>query len=105
MCKIVSRCSQLNEKEFLKLAYNKIEELVIKAELYEDKNVDITSTENIIKINRNNQSIVINTQTPNRQLWYSSTISGPQRFNYDVSTKTWVNSVNLVLDEVMENDI
>lgn len=35
---------------------------------------------------------VINKQTPTRQLWYSSPISGPKRYNYDVSTKTWRNN-------------
>jgi frataxin len=48
-------------------------------------------------------AIVINTQTPNRQLWYSSPISGPQRYNYE--NQKWVNSNNHEIDEVMENDI
>ncbi len=35
---------------------------------------------------------VINKQTPNRQLWWSSPISGPRRYNYDAATGRWVNS-------------
>jgi frataxin len=32
---------------------------------------------------------VLNKQTPNRQIWLSSPISGPSRFEYDVSVGTW----------------
>lgn len=44
--------------------------------------MDISSTDQVLRININKHSIVINTQTPNRQLWYSCTKSGPQRFDY-----------------------
>ncbi|KAG4086138.1 Frataxin [Neocallimastix lanati (nom. inval.)] len=33
---------------------------------------------------------VINKQTPNRQIWYSSPISGPRKYIYDIKTKRWV---------------
>ena len=33
---------------------------------------------------------VINKQTPNRQLWWSSPISGPRRYEYNPETKLWV---------------
>jgi frataxin-like iron-binding protein CyaY len=36
----------------------------------------------VLKIHYGQHSIVVNTQTPNRQLWYSCTKSGPQRFDY-----------------------
>ena len=32
---------------------------------------------------------VINKQTPNKQIWWSSPISGPRRFAYDVADKKW----------------
>lgn len=35
---------------------------------------------------------VINKQTPNQQIWFSSPISGPKRFNYDTKNKIWKNS-------------
>lgn len=35
-------------------------------------------------------SWVINKQTPNKQLWWSSPISGPRRYEYDDSSKKWV---------------
>ncbi|ORX59282.1 Frataxin [Piromyces finnis] len=33
---------------------------------------------------------VINKQTPNKQIWYSSPISGPMKFFYDPKVKRWV---------------
>jgi frataxin len=41
---------------------------------------------------------VINKQTPNQQLWWSSPISGPRRYEYDEKRERWVNS--RVIDEV-----
>lgn len=35
---------------------------------------------------------VINKQAPNKQLWWSSPVSGPKRYNYDVKMKAWRNS-------------
>ena len=32
---------------------------------------------------------VINKQTPNKQIWWSSPLSGPRRFAYDSTTKRW----------------
>jgi len=54
------------------------------AESNDTDDMDINSTETILRINYKQHSIVINTQTPNRQLWYSCTKSGPQRFDYHV---------------------
>jgi len=35
---------------------------------------------------------VINKQTPNRQIWISSPVSGPKRYNFDISKKNWINT-------------
>eukprot|EP00041_Stephanoeca_diplocostata_P028488 m.809461 g.809461 ORF g.809461 m.809461 type:complete len:202 (+) comp23383_c1_seq16:311-916(+) len=35
---------------------------------------------------------VINKQTPNQQIWLSSPTSGPKRYDFDMSTNTWVYS-------------
>lgn len=42
---------------------------------------------------------MINTQTPNRQLWYSSPVSGPQRFDYKEGR--WLNVRLLEIDDVV----
>jgi frataxin len=33
---------------------------------------------------------VINKQTPNQQIWWSSPVSGPRRYEYDTDHQTWV---------------
>lgn len=33
---------------------------------------------------------VLNKQTPNRQIWWSSPLSGPLRFEYDPALQQWV---------------
>mmetsp|Transcript_64512 Transcript_64512/g.72257 ORF Transcript_64512/g.72257 Transcript_64512/m.72257 type:complete len:218 (-) Transcript_64512:240-893(-) len=33
---------------------------------------------------------VLNKQTPNRQIWWSSPISGPRRYEYDAKTGEWM---------------
>ena len=35
-------------------------------------------------------TFVINKQTPNRQIWWSSPISGPRRYQWDASRGAWV---------------
>ncbi|XP_039683021.1 frataxin, mitochondrial [Medicago truncatula] len=50
---------------------------------------------------------VLNKQTPNRQLWLSSPVSGPSRFDWDQVTKAWIyrrNKANLykILEDELE---
>jgi frataxin-like iron-binding protein CyaY len=35
---------------------------------------------------------VLNKQAPNQQIWWSSPVSGPLRFEYDLEKRTWTNS-------------
>ncbi|KAG5180934.1 hypothetical protein JKP88DRAFT_222642 [Tribonema minus] len=35
---------------------------------------------------------VINKQTPNRQIWWSSPVSGPRRYEWDAAAEHWVNT-------------
>lgn len=35
---------------------------------------------------------VLNKQTPNRQIWWSSPLSGPMRFEYDPAQQKWLNT-------------
>ncbi len=39
----------------------------------------------------NTRHYVLNIQRPNKQLWFSSPFSGPQRFEYDSESNTWKN--------------
>lgn len=46
---------------------------------------------------------VINKQPPNKQIWLSSPVSGPKRFNFDPATNQWVDSRNGELLETLLN--
>jgi len=46
---------------------------------------------------------VINKQPPNKQIWLSSPVSGPKRFNFDSATSQWVDSRNGELLETLLN--
>ena len=35
---------------------------------------------------------VLNKQTPNRQIWWSSPISGPRRYEYDADEEVWLHT-------------
>lgn len=39
-----------------------------------------------------NKNYVLNIQRPNLQLWLSSPISGPQRFEFDLVNNSWINN-------------
>eukprot|EP01102_Stenamoeba_stenopodia_P000204 TRINITY_DN10170_c0_g1_i1.p1 TRINITY_DN10170_c0_g1~~TRINITY_DN10170_c0_g1_i1.p1 ORF type:complete len:237 (-),score=29.18 TRINITY_DN10170_c0_g1_i1:92-748(-) len=39
-----------------------------------------------------NGTYVINKQAPNKQIWWSSPISGPKRFCFDLTQKRWVST-------------
>ncbi len=41
-----------------------------------------------------NKHFVLNIQRPNRQIWLSSPISGPQRYEYDDTNNKWLNIRN-----------
>jgi frataxin len=83
------RFSVLAEQEFLQLAELEFDRLASIAEQYEDREMDISHSHNILSVRARNRTIVVNTQTPNRQLWYSSPISGPQRYNWQA--EKWMN--------------
>ncbi|KAM7495165.1 hypothetical protein LguiB_029774 [Lonicera macranthoides] len=51
-------------------------------------------------------SYVLNKQTPNRQIWMSSPVSGPSRFDWDRSSQAWIYRRNKAyLLEVLESEL
>ncbi|CAL5336600.1 unnamed protein product [Camellia sinensis] len=85
----------LQEDEFHNLADSTIHGLLEKLEEYGDS-VDIDGFD----IDYGNQVLtmklgasgtyVLNKQTPNRQIWLSSPVSGPSRFDWDQDAQAWV---------------
>lgn len=37
-------------------------------------------------------TVVLNKQAPNRQLWWSSPLTGPRRYVWDAAARTWVST-------------
>jgi frataxin len=58
-----------------------------------DDDLDINLSMGVLSINLGpafqNKTWVINKQTPNRQIWWSSPISGPRRFEYNDKKDKW----------------
>ena len=56
---------------------------------------NIVFSDGVLKITlAKNKNFVLNIQRPNLQLWLSSPISGPQRFEFDLNSQKWKNNRN-----------
>ncbi|KAJ8768426.1 hypothetical protein K2173_021579 [Erythroxylum novogranatense] len=87
--------SVLQESEFHKLADSTIHALQEKLEEYGDsvqiEGYDVEYGNEVLTLKLGDSgTYVLNKQTPNRQLWLSSPISGPSRFDWDQNAGTWV---------------
>lgn len=70
-----------------------------------DDEYDVNSSMGVItaKISQRIGTYVINKQTPNRQIWLSSPISGPKRF--DLVNEKWISTRdNLSLDALLNSE-
>ena len=80
--------------EYTDIVEETLEELADYVEDLHDANVitgefDCVLADGVLTVNLSHHGIyVINKQTPNRQIWLSSPISGPKR--YDYTNGTWV---------------
>jgi len=83
------------EDEFHKLADETIHDLLEKLEEYGDSlqmdgfNIDYGNQVLTLRLG-DLGTYVVSKQTPNRQIWLSSPVSGPSRFDWDASTDGWV---------------
>ncbi|KAF2130788.1 arabinogalactan endo-1,4-beta-galactosidase [Dothidotthia symphoricarpi CBS 119687] len=76
----------ITEEEFHERADAYLEELVARLEEQQEKSPDIEVDYSAgvlnIELTTKNQSYVLNKQPPNKQIWLSSPISGPKRFDW-----------------------
>uniref|UniRef100_A0A8C5S9R3 Frataxin, mitochondrial n=1 Tax=Laticauda laticaudata TaxID=8630 RepID=A0A8C5S9R3_LATLA len=89
------KLGSLDETKYEKLAEETLESLT---DFFEDladkpftpKDYDVSFGNGVltVKLGGNMGTYVINKQTPNKQIWLSSPISGPKR--YDWSGKKWI---------------
>ncbi|KAF8766117.1 hypothetical protein HU200_007613 [Digitaria exilis] len=100
------------EDEFHKLADETIHDLLEKLEVeYGDSiqmdGFDIDYGNQVLTLRLGDLgTYVVNKQTPNRQIWLSSPMSGPSRFDWDASTDGWIykrTGANLV--QLLEKEI
>ncbi|XP_039139357.1 frataxin, mitochondrial [Dioscorea cayenensis subsp. rotundata] len=103
--------SILEENEFHQLADDTIHDLQEKFEEYGDSvqidGFDIDYGNQVLTVKFGSLgTYVVNKQTPNRQIWLSSPVSGPSRFDWDAKTNSWVyrrTKANLI--KVLENEV
>ncbi|CAA2979588.1 frataxin, mitochondrial [Olea europaea subsp. europaea] len=87
--------SVLPEEEYHMLANSTIHDLLEKLEEYGDSveidGIDVDYANEVLTLKHGNfGTCVINKQTPNRQTWMSSPLSGPSRFDWDQNTQAWI---------------
>ncbi|KAJ6433354.1 hypothetical protein OIU84_017114 [Salix udensis] len=87
--------SLLQEDEFHSLADSTIHDLQEKLEEYGDAvqidGFDIDYGNEVLTLKLGDLgTYVLNKQSPNRQLWLSSPVSGPSRFDWDRNAQAWV---------------
>ncbi|OVA07966.1 Frataxin/CyaY [Macleaya cordata] len=87
--------SLLQEDEFHSLADSTIHDLQEKFEEYGDSvqidGFDVDYGNQVLTLKLGSLgTYVLNKQTPNRQIWLSSPLSGPSRFDWDSSSQAWV---------------
>ncbi|XP_075672185.1 frataxin, mitochondrial isoform X2 [Castanea sativa] len=87
--------SVLQEDEFHTLANSTIHHFLEKLEEYGDNveidGFDVDYGNEVLTLKLGDLgTYVLNKQTPNRQLWLSSPVSGPSRFDWDQNAQTWV---------------
>ncbi|CAM8958821.1 unnamed protein product [Rhodiola kirilowii] len=87
--------SLLPEDEYHRQADSTIQDLLEKLEEYGDSiqidGFDIDYGNQVLTLKLGSAgTYVLNKQTPNRQLWLSSPVSGPSRFDWDRDTQAWI---------------
>ena len=85
----------LPESEFLEMADSTLEAIEVAAGSLDDilDRIDVTNAMGVLTIALGDKgTYVINKQAPNRQLWWSSPVSGPRRYAWDAGRGAWVNT-------------
>lgn len=87
----------MSEGEFHAVADEELEEIhdAVEEALEEgfEEDFDCNMAQGVLNIVVSDRGTwVINKQSPNQQIWWSSPISGPMRFEYDSGKERWVNT-------------
>ncbi|RAL41813.1 hypothetical protein DM860_008995 [Cuscuta australis] len=101
----------LEEDEYHRLANSTIHHLLEKLEEYGDlidsNDFDVDYGNEVLTFKLGSSgTYVINKQTPNRQIWLSSPVSGPSRFDWDQLSEAWIyRRTNETLFNVLETEL
>lgn len=101
----------MQEDEYNKLANSTIHDLLEKLEEYGDSvdidGYDVDYGNEVLTLKLGDLgTYVINKQTPNRQIWMSSPVSGPSRFDWDQNAGAWIyRRTNQNLYNVLETEL
>lgn len=97
----------MTENEFVKLvskAFHEIENSIENENFSWISDIDSKDESLSIKL-EDGGTFVINRQVPNRQIWYSSPVSGPCRFNFEEKNGEWRNTRNEEITELVLKEI
>ncbi len=90
----------MTESEFINLCEEKLEELSEKLEQKDvNSKLDIEYLDGILEIEilENAKKFIINRNSGNQKIWYSSPFSGADYFAYDELKKAWLNDQKIEL--------
>eukprot|EP00644_Phytophthora_capsici_P004711 jgi/Phyca11/565989/estExt2_Genewise1.C_PHYCAscaffold_190546 len=85
----------MTEHEFMELADETLHDIQSWLDGIEEmlEESDVMFSQGVLKIDLGDHGTwVINRQVPNRQIWWSSPVSGPRRYEYDAESGNWVNT-------------
>lgn len=68
------------------------EQLEAHGDAHETARIEVDLGQGVLTVSLRDQPYVVNKQSPNQQLWLSSPISGPMRFNYDAEGHRWLHT-------------
>ncbi|XP_018575890.1 frataxin, mitochondrial [Anoplophora glabripennis] len=72
------------------------------------KNADVSYSDGVLTVSLGNKlgTYVINRQSPNRQIWLSSPVSGPKRYDFVVNGNYWIYKHDMVpLHRLLQNEL
>ncbi|PIA17969.1 Frataxin [Coemansia reversa NRRL 1564] len=86
--------SELTDQEYGKVAEDTLNRLLVFLEDISDnldiEEIDVEYTQGVLTLSVGYiGTYVINKQPPNKQIWLSSPISGPERYDFDQTKNAW----------------
>ncbi|EOA90732.1 uncharacterized protein SETTUDRAFT_36242 [Exserohilum turcica Et28A] len=82
-----SKATELSIEEFHERADHYLGELLQRLEEAQENDpaIEVDYSAGVLEVTLQQNTFVLNKQPPNKQIWYSSPISGPKRFDWVVS--------------------